>query len=584
MLNSSLKISNYKCFGEEPCGFDKIARINLIIGRNNSGKSALLDIIELATKESNQFEESVKHKKISPKLILQTPLSEQAIKVVFPSGRFGGGIQERDHWEYGKHFVDCKISVVLTSKKDSRFLDIEEPSGVVSLSEIQGGDSFKQALAQHVSNPFQGKIFQRVFAERNIIPEDKFNHTDIDGYGVGVTNEIQNIINSIKFDRSWVESDFLYALNRICFPDSVFQRVVCQIHDREENGTKWEIFLEEKTKGRIALSKTGSGLKTIIIVLSFILLLPKTKNKSLSDYIFAFEELENNLHPSLLRRLLSYLTAKAKEENFLLFLTTHSNVMIDVLNQDKEAQIIHVTHDSEKATARPVKTYIETNGILDDLDVRASDLLQANGIIWVEGPSDRIYLSKWIELYSEGKLSEGLHYQIVFYGGRLLAHLSDTPDEESNGIQLFQVNRNNALLIDSDKKSAEDKLNATKERIIKEVKNCGGICWVTEGREIENYIPLSSLQNVFPEIGDAEPPGQYDSVFEWLDEKIPGKGKSFGRKKPFYAEKIVSCLEKNDLAGCYDLEERIQKVVGEIRKWNNIPEPKVGQSSEEGGN
>ena len=33
--------------------------------------------------------------------------------------------------------------------------------------------------------------------------------------------------------------------------------------------------------------------------------------------------------------------------------------------------------------------------MLNDLDVRASDLLQSNGIIWVEGPSDRIYIKRW---------------------------------------------------------------------------------------------------------------------------------------------------------------------------------------------
>lgn len=43
---------------------------------------------------------------------------------------------------------------------------------------------------------------------------------------------------------------------------------------------------------------------------------------------------------------------------------------------------------------------------LDDLGVKASDLLQANGIIWVEGPSDRAYIHLKIrvaKLYDEIK-------------------------------------------------------------------------------------------------------------------------------------------------------------------------------------
>src|SRR5216683_6762244 len=43
--NTSVIIRNYKCFGGDDQGFEKILPINLIIGRNNSGKSTLLDII-----------------------------------------------------------------------------------------------------------------------------------------------------------------------------------------------------------------------------------------------------------------------------------------------------------------------------------------------------------------------------------------------------------------------------------------------------------------------------------------------------------------------------------------------------------
>ncbi|MBL8208580.1 MAG: AAA family ATPase [Blastocatellia bacterium] len=43
----SVRIRNYKCFGEESCGYERILPVNLIIGRNNSGKSTLLDMIAL---------------------------------------------------------------------------------------------------------------------------------------------------------------------------------------------------------------------------------------------------------------------------------------------------------------------------------------------------------------------------------------------------------------------------------------------------------------------------------------------------------------------------------------------------------
>jgi hypothetical protein len=38
--------------------------------------------------------------------------------------------------------------------------------------------------------------------------------------------------------------------------------------------------------------------------------------------------------------------------------------------------------------ARRLVQHVENRGILDDLDVRASDLLQSNGVVWLEGPSE----------------------------------------------------------------------------------------------------------------------------------------------------------------------------------------------------
>ena len=62
MKNISIKISNYKCFGDEPQGFDEIRPINLIVGRNSSGKSSLLDMVEIACAYSTGASSALYHK------------------------------------------------------------------------------------------------------------------------------------------------------------------------------------------------------------------------------------------------------------------------------------------------------------------------------------------------------------------------------------------------------------------------------------------------------------------------------------------------------------------------------------------
>lgn len=162
----------------------------------------------------------------------------------------------------------------------------------------------------------------------------------------------------------------------------------------------------------------------MLLVLLQTIVIPKLQDKPLSEYVFGFEELENNLHPGLLRRLLKYLFDLAKKERCTIFLTTHSPITIDYFATEEEARIFHVTHQDGISTLMPVENTNSHFAILKDLGARPSDVLQANCIFWVEGPSDRIYLRRWIELMSNNELQEGRHYQIVTYGGKLLKHMS----------------------------------------------------------------------------------------------------------------------------------------------------------------
>ena len=50
MLATSFKFKEHECFKNEWSGFDDFKPINVIIGRNNTGKSQLLDLLERLTK------------------------------------------------------------------------------------------------------------------------------------------------------------------------------------------------------------------------------------------------------------------------------------------------------------------------------------------------------------------------------------------------------------------------------------------------------------------------------------------------------------------------------------------------------
>lgn len=207
-----------------------------------------------------------------------------------------------------------------------------------------------------------------------------------------------------------------------------------------------------------------------------------------------------------------------------------------------------------------------TYDILDDLGYKASDLLQANSILWVEGPSDRIFLNKWISIL-DPDLLEGVHYSVMFYGGRLLAHVTMSNDNENNLIKLLRINRNSIIIIDRDGLSDTAIINDTKTRIENETTR--GICWITRGREIENYISTSTLSRYAE-----RKTGKSQSLIFKRNMKIGNvlnhaANIEYDRNKVKYAKEIVEYIDPNDL-DILDLRERVQSIILKVKEWNNI--------------
>jgi len=358
----SIKIRNYKCFSEVEQGFEKILPINLIIGRNNSGKSTLLELIEYSISEQLNISQVLWHNQKQPEIIYESPLVETEVKNVFNEKIRSNAIPGRNDWAYGQAFIGTRLKWRNRHNinDEDKFVSLEDcPKARIPLDSIANNQNFKARLAKAKNNPLSNRIFKRISAERDIVAEQDGTDINVASNGSGTTNIIQNVINKANLPSDLVERRLLTEINKIFEPDSLFTDIVCQ---QIENG-KWEIHLEEESKGRVPLSHTGSGLKTILMVLVFLHLIPLSEKRPLGHYVFAFEELENNLHPALQRRLLNYLYKTATDNNCLFFLTTHSNVAIDLFNKNPDAQIVHLTHDGEMGYSKTVRTYIENKGI-----------------------------------------------------------------------------------------------------------------------------------------------------------------------------------------------------------------------------
>ena len=544
-----IDVLNYKCFTD--IHIDNIKPINIIIGKNNIGKSSVLDIVEgiYGSRTIN----------MNTKIILTKEMDEDVISRVFQKSTSGGTIGG-NHYEFGKKYIGQDISFIRKPDSSNQIPDdFEKYNPHLTINQID----YWSRVAHSID--IDQKVTKRILAERNIFPEDNDDNMIVDSNGNGITRFITNFLNRSKYNENLVKNDLLQNLNKIMGDDANFTEIVTQQIDSAE-GTKWEIYLREEGKGRIPLSESGSGLKTILMVIVFTILIPNVEHKKISQYIFLFEELENNLHPSLQRRLLKYIE-NLTEDGAIFFLTTHSNVTLDAYQNSDITNTIHLQKEDSQVKLINITNKIQKNTILNDLGIKASDLLQSNGIIWVEGPSDRVYINNWIKIHKKTNIVEGKDYQCVFYGGRLLSNLS--LEDENELVNLMSVNRNAIIVLDSDKKGNNTPLNKTKKRIIEEAKKQGILVWVTKGREIENYIPELLVKKKYNKENSKCSFGQFQNIEEFIDKLKKGEGNKFLRDKINFAKDITNDCNWEDFKNCYDLDKMITKVESKVLDWNN---------------
>ena len=555
----SLSIQNYLCFGEEPQKIETFKPFNIVIGRNNSGKSTLLDVIEriCMCRSIEEMEESKKH--INSK-------REPSCVITSKDQSFVGFLNRNNpNREFGiaaMKGVDWSLST--------------EQKRMLKISNDENNDASKHVLQSY----FIGLYTSRIGADRDLYPEsNKANlRADLHRPFPKFTNQLakpflkngQNLTQSLvqlnlRERQAKIHGAIITDLNTVFGSKPLFTRIECKLKNPEEE--TFEVVLEQSNYVQASVDEMGSGVKTVLSVLIHLHLLPNLLRVEANPQVYIFEELENNLHPLLLRRMLDLLERRCREKNAMLFLSTHSPIVIDFFAATEDTQIIHVTHDGESSKLRVVQTYIDNHAILDDLGAKASDLLLANSVIWVEGPSDRIYLKRWIELW-DSELKEGSHYQIVFSGGTLLSYLSaDKPNEalEKELIPVLKVNRHNAFFCDSDKKEASVKLKDRVSKIKEESERIElSHIWITSGKETENYISDVVVREGLNLDGFIGTKDKFKPVFDHEDLK------KYEKRKADLARKLIPKMTRENMQGALDLDEQMKELCNQIRKWNGM--------------
>ena len=250
------------------------------------------------------------------------------------------------------------------------------------------------------------------------------------------------------------------------------------------------------------ISELGDGLQQVII-LTYEAFIKKDET-----HAFFIEEPELHMHAGMVRQLMNFYL---NETYHYYFFTTHSNHLLDMADESDQVIIQKFVKQPKKnpKDGFDFKIYRcdRDRDLLASLGVKPSSVYLANCTIWVEGITDRLYITKYMEkhlaeLEKSGseqykkyrRFMPNYHYTFVEYSGSNLTHWSFSDDYadhlDDKGLSAKAVASEMLLIADGDIKNKPERVKALQTEFKKEN------YFILKCKETENTLPKDSIINV----------------------------------------------------------------------------------------
>ena len=214
----------------------------------------------------------------------------------------------------------------------------------------------------------------------------------------------------------------------------------------------------------VRLQDTGGGVEQILMI-AVVLVTTGVESTML------LEEPENHMHPAAQRFLLERISSSGRQ----VLLTTHSPTFV---NTPQARSLYRVTYKNERTGVSHVSNPDALSEVLNEIGARNSDVLMNDGVLFVEGPSDRETFMVWSDIL--GKDLAGSGVGIVSMGGAAQA-LKAAPIQADVMAGISQkAPVPHLFVLDRDERTPDETAKLTEK--------LGDGVRFLERREIENYL------------------------------------------------------------------------------------------------
>ncbi len=463
MFLKRFKIKNYRCIKDVLIDFNE--GVNILIGENNSGKTAVLDALRVCLSYGKQRREIW----VS---VNDFHLDKNNPDADIEDIEFHLYFEIQDEIETG--IYNDFLSVGEDGKQELQIhfrYYIEKRNGITKVRyNVWGGDNEGQPITPNVLEliyfihldalrdavnhlrPVRGNRLGELYSK---IVTDEERQEFLSGKVRNVLNDDNDWNSLIKQGKDKVNEHLvettIYGKKQnveIDFLPFEFRRIVDNL--RIQTPVYNEEIIENEDKQKyFELYQNGLGYNNLIYIATVLGDLKRQKELEKEAYVaLLIEEPEAHLHPQLQNIFFSYLN-KLNEIGFQIFISSHSPTI--TAKADLDSLIVLQEQENEITSLSIKKSNLREENkkyLRKFLDVTKCQLFFANGVILVEGISEALLIPIFSKIIGQDYSIEKKGIELINLNGVAFEHFarlfnSDDPD--------LRLNCRCAILTDDDR-------------------------------------------------------------------------------------------------------------------------------------